>query len=82
MPLDYTKAPDAGAIATGSVNRADVVSAVERYLASKGIAVAASASSCGCSTPVKQSVVSNVAAEVVDQFLAKRGAPKGSGGYS
>jgi hypothetical protein len=61
---------------------------VERYLASKGIAVAASAapaaSSCGCSTPtpVKQSVVSNVAADVVDQFLAKRGGAKGSGGYS
>jgi hypothetical protein len=31
---------------------------------------------------VKQSVVSNVAADVVDQFLAKRGGAKGSGGYS
>jgi hypothetical protein len=60
-----------------------VVAAVERYLASKGVAVAASAPasgpSCGCShpEPVKSPVVSNVAAEVVDRFLAKRG-----GGYS
>jgi hypothetical protein len=87
MPLDYTKAPDAVA-ASATISRSDVVNAVERYLASKGIAVAASAapaaSSCGCSTPtpVKQSVVSNVAADVVDQFLAKRGGAKGSGGYS
>jgi len=81
---------------------------VERYLASRGIAVAPSttqpaapsaaqpaAHACGCSTPppqpaVRQSVVAGVAAEVVDRFLARRGAPPAgssgvpqkSGGYS
>jgi hypothetical protein len=82
-----------------AVDRAAVVSAVERYLASRGIAVSAPATtaapSCGCSTPatqspVQQSVVASVAAEVVDRFLARRGnVPAGSpggaqksGGYS
>src|ERR1051326_1995359 len=87
MPLDYTKAPSAATLGTaGPVSRAEVVSAVERYLTAKGIAVAAGASSgssCGCSTPapVKSSGLSNVAAEAVDRFLAQRGAGK-SGGYS
>jgi acetaldehyde dehydrogenase (acetylating) len=87
MPLDYSKAPDAGTMSAGggAINRAEVVSAVERYLASKGIAVsapAAAGSSCGCSTPapVKQGVVASVASEVVDKFLAQRGGGK-SGGY-
>jgi acetaldehyde dehydrogenase (acetylating) len=87
MPLDYTKAPSAATLGTaGPVSRAEVVSAVERYLTAKGIAVtagASSGSSCGCSTPapVKSSGLSNVAAEAVDRFLAQRGAGK-SGGYS
>ncbi|HTS64594.1 MAG TPA: aldehyde dehydrogenase family protein [Candidatus Acidoferrales bacterium] len=83
MPLDYRQAPDGGTIgaAGGSIDRSDVVAAVERYLATKGVAVASSGPSCGCSTPapVKQSVVSNIAAEVVDNFLSQRGK---SGGYS
>jgi hypothetical protein len=95
MPLDYDKAQDGPVTAAGSggaIDRAAVVSAVERYLASRGIAVAPSttqpaapAPSCGCSTPgppqpaVRQSVVASVAAEVVDRFLARRGtAPAGS----
>jgi hypothetical protein len=104
MPLDYDKAQDgpmpAAGDGAGAIDRAAVVSAVERYLASKGIAVstpaAAAAPSCGCShpapsqTPVHQSVVANVAAEVVDRFLARRGAAASgsqggsqkSGGYS
>ena len=89
MPLDYAKAPDNGSFpAGGTINRSDVVSAVERYLASKQIAVSAlsaPAASCGCSTPapMKQSVVGNLAADVVDKFLAKRGSgPVKSGGYS
>src|SRR5690242_952396 len=87
MPLDYTKPPSAATLGTaGPVSRAEVVSAVERYLTAKGIAVtagASSGSSCGCSTPtpVKSSGLSNVAAEAVDRFLAQRGAGK-SGGYS
>jgi hypothetical protein len=93
MPLDYDKAQDGPVAAVGSgsggaIDRAAVVSAVERYLASRGIAVATPAAavpSCGCSTPgapepaVRQSVVASVAAEVVDRFLARRGtAPAGS----
>jgi acetaldehyde dehydrogenase (acetylating) len=96
MPLDYDKAQDgpmpAATGGSGAIDRAAVVSAVERYLASRGIAVAppttqpaAAAPSCGCSTPaapqpaVRQSVVAGVAAEVVDRFLARRGtAPAGS----
>jgi len=86
MPLDYDKAPDGpmpAAGGSGAIDRAAVVSAVERYLASRGIAVAGTAAtpaaggSCGCSTPAKpmvqQSVVASVAAEVVDRFLARRG---------
>ena len=96
MPLDYDKAPNAPApsAGTGSIDRAAVVSAVERYLASRGIAVSGSAaSSCGCSTPtpqssVKQSAIPSIAAEVVDRFLSQRGAPsppagtKNPSGYS
>src|ERR1051326_8057930 len=82
MPLDYRQAPDGGAIsAGGSITRADVVSAVERYLSAKGMAVSAGAASCGCGTPapVKQGVVSNVAAQGVDQFLARRGGAQSGG---
>src|SRR3954453_20572126 len=41
MPLDYDKAPDSTSpvVAGGTVDRAAVVSAVERYLASRGMAV-------------------------------------------
>ena len=86
MPLDYHAAPSGQAPppAGGPIDRNAVVSAVERYLASRGIAVAASApasgSSCGCShTDPAASMVTNVAADVVDKFLASRGK---SGGYS
>ena len=44
MPLDYDKAPDSPCpppAAVGAIDRAAVVSAVERYLASRGIAVSA-----------------------------------------
>jgi acetaldehyde dehydrogenase (acetylating) len=100
MPLDYDKAQDGPMPATGggAIDRAAVVSAVERYLASRGIAVSApsapstpqaAAPSCGCSTPapqpsaVQQSVVASAAAQVVDRFLARRGAaPAGSQGGS
>ena len=51
MPLDYDKAQDGPMPATGgAIDRAAVVSAVERYLASRGIAVSlAAASSAGLS---------------------------------
>jgi len=90
MPLDYNAAPNAPAPPNlvGPVDRNAVVAAVERYLASRGIAVAASAggstspsagASCGCSHPAPAaSVAANVAASVVDKFLANRG----KSGYS
>jgi len=97
MPLDYDKAQDgpmpAASVSAGSIDRAAVVSAVERYLASRGIGVSggspSAAPSCGCSNPapaaVAHSVVASVASEVVDRFLARRGvapAPPASQGGS
>jgi acetaldehyde dehydrogenase (acetylating) len=96
MPLDYDQAPLAsvgGASVAGTVDRASVVSAVERYLASRGIggapasAPAATGGSCGCSTPnPAASMIESVAAQVVDRFLGKTvevpPAPSNSGGYS
>ncbi|HUA61950.1 MAG TPA: aldehyde dehydrogenase family protein [Verrucomicrobiae bacterium] len=95
MPLDINAAPKApGPPPPAPVDRNTVVLAVERYLASRGIAVAVTGgpsctTSCaGEPAPApKTGVVSNVAAEVVDRFLARRTpsgtpAPSGSqGGY-
>ena len=93
MPLDINQAPAGAPIQTGigPIDRNAVVAAVERYLESRGIAIGVSAvgggPSCGssCATPpasvstapVKQGIVSNVTAEVVDRFLARK---SGSGG--
>jgi len=83
MPLDYHAAPSTPTPGpVGPIDRNAVVAAVERYLASRGIAVAASSASCGCSQPAPAPAASsldNVAAQVVDQFLSARG--KG-GGFS
>jgi acetaldehyde dehydrogenase (acetylating) len=90
MPLDYNLAPNAPAPGpVGPIDRNAIVSAVERYLASRGMAVSASTApassgpSCGCShpAPATSSVVSSVSAEVVDRFLASR-SKSSSGGYS
>src|SRR5579871_326105 len=90
MPLDYNAAPTGpGPGVVGPVDRGAIVAAVERYLASRGIAVAVPASthSCSCDSPKPaeapkptQSVLGNVAAEVVDRFLSRRGG--GSQGFS
>jgi acetaldehyde dehydrogenase (acetylating) len=85
MPLDYDKAPTVSV--SGGVDRAAVVSAVERYLAARGVSTPAPAASCGCSTPnPTASVIESVAAEVVDRFLGKKTetppASSNSGGYS
>jgi acyl-CoA reductase-like NAD-dependent aldehyde dehydrogenase len=85
MPLDYHAAPN-GSVAgvAGPIDRNTVVAAVERYLASRGIAVAAadSGGGCGCSPPAPaapvSAVVNSVAADVVDKFLSNRG----KSGYS
>jgi acetaldehyde dehydrogenase (acetylating) len=89
MPLDINQAPAGQPIETGigPVDRNTLVAAVERYLSSRGIAVAAAAPSGGpscttsCAVPaVKEGVVSNVAAEVVDRFLARRSGGDSNGG--
>jgi acyl-CoA reductase-like NAD-dependent aldehyde dehydrogenase len=90
MPMDINQAP-AGPSAAGpaiGIDRNAVVAAVERYLSSRGAAVSPPApggpscsSSCALPAPaVTSSVVPNVAASVVDRFLARRGEP--SGGYT
>jgi acetaldehyde dehydrogenase (acetylating) len=75
MPLDYYAAPGphstGGARPVSSVDRNEVVAAVERYLASRGIAV--SAASCGCDPKVStSSSTSSIAANVVEKFLSRR----------
>jgi acetaldehyde dehydrogenase (acetylating) len=94
MPLDYNAAtyPAAGASSGGvAIDRTVVVAAVERYLASRGMAVAAPAPapggpSCSCDKEkpcqsAAQPAASNVAADVVDRFLARRGSGTPTGGY-
>lgn len=72
MPIDIDAAPAASAFACAApVDRATVVSAVERYLAARGFTTPA---------PPVTSSVDNVAAEVVDRFLAKKISPEPAGG--
>ena len=65
MPIDSKSAPGA----PGPIERSAVAAAVERYLASRGIPIAASAA------PVAQAPrpVASVVANVVDRYLASRG---------
>jgi len=90
MPLDINQAPSGAAVSGPAVGieRGAVVAAVERYLASRGAAPAAPASggpscdaSCAAPAAVKASTVPNVAAQVVDRFLARRSGDS-SGGYT
>src|SRR3984957_2842562 len=78
MPLDINAAPAAGAVVPAG--RAAVVAAVERYLAARGFAPPAPQT-----TPAQAIPAGNVAAEVVDRFLAKKenskGAAESAGGY-
>jgi hypothetical protein len=81
MPLDINAAPNGSAPGpAGPVDRGAVAAAVERYLSSRGIAVAQSAEATAAPA-VKSSVVSNVATQVVDQFLRRRGSGS-TGGFS
>ncbi len=90
MPLDYNAAPVLPVPGpVGPIDRGTVVAAVERYLASRGIAVAGPSGgpACACDTPPQPprttaSVVSNIAAEVVDRFLSRRGGSGPEGGFS
>jgi acetaldehyde dehydrogenase (acetylating) len=73
MPIDSNAAPGA----PGPIDRSAVTAAVERYLASRGISVAAPAVSAPPSTPVAQAPrpVSSVVSNAVDRYLASRRAP-------
>jgi acetaldehyde dehydrogenase (acetylating) len=96
MPLDYNAAsypPSGGTPSSGevSIDRQVVVSAVERYLASRGMAVASGAPapggpSCSCEgkkpgQPAPKPAPATASAEVVDRFLARRGSGTSAGGY-
>ena len=88
-------APAATAL-SGGVDRQTIVAAVERYLASRGVAVGGGSSpapggpSCfptpagpSCAQPVTASVTKNVTQQVVDKFLARRSdAGSQNSGYS
>ena len=92
MPLDYDAAASASTPGpVGPVDRGTVIAAVERYLASRGIAVTrrlraarpAPASPARDPPPHGHRVGSrNVAAEVVDRFLTRRGGSGAQGGFS
>ena len=89
MPLDYDAAPSSPSPSIiGPIDRGTVVAAVERYLASRGIAVAAPTSGPSCSRdtpsaakpiPQSTSATAGVAADVVDRFLARRGSGANGG---
>jgi acyl-CoA reductase-like NAD-dependent aldehyde dehydrogenase len=74
-PLDYDRAPAAG----GQFDRAAVTAAVERFLASRGVAAGAAAAA-QPRLPA-QSTIANIAADVVERFLTARG-PEGKTGFS
>jgi hypothetical protein len=85
MPLDYHAAPlgeglAGEVLAGGAIDRAAVVSAVERFLLSKGIAASAStrapaqAAEALWDRPTGLSaIIANITADVVNRFLAQRG---------
>jgi acetaldehyde dehydrogenase (acetylating) len=72
MPIDYNAAP--GAPAPVTIERSAVAAAVERYLASRGMPVAAPAASAPPSAPAPQPV-SFVVSNIVDRYLASRRVP-------
>ncbi len=89
MPLDYNAAPSPPESAVaGPIDRGTLVAAVDRYLAARGIAVAAPSGgpACGCDTakqaPIAPSAIPNIAAEVVDAFLSRRGLSGPPRGFS
>jgi acetaldehyde dehydrogenase (acetylating) len=77
MPLRYDSGGTAGLPAdSGAVNRAMLVAAVDRYLASRGIDAGSRAPQ--KETAVQRSVVENIAEQVVKELLS-RGGVTGSG---
>jgi hypothetical protein len=92
MPLDYTAAASSGVLAGealaggGGIDRAAVVSAVERFLLSKGIPLPAAApapapASTQAPSQVTESMIASITADVVSRFLAQRGGGNNPGGY-
>jgi len=56
---------------------------VERYLATRGIAVGQASVPAREPAPnPKSTVISDIAAEVVDKFLSRRGGSESGGGFS
>ena len=68
MPLDINAAPAVSALQPRRWTRRGGLRAVERYLAARGFSTAA----------LRTAAASNVAAEVVDRFLAKKETAKGA----
>jgi hypothetical protein len=87
MPLDYNAAtyPSSASAPAGdlAIDHSTVVAAVERYLASRGVAVPAASSgpTCSCQTKTAPAPSASPATSVVDAFLARRGGNSPSGGY-
>jgi acetaldehyde dehydrogenase (acetylating) len=87
MPLSYGPAQEAAPAADsgGAVNRAMLVAAVDRYLASRGIGAGARAAE--KQPAVARSVVEGIAEQVVRELLSRRGVTrsgpgeKGGNGY-
>jgi acetaldehyde dehydrogenase (acetylating) len=79
MPIDYNAAPGAaaGSPAPDAIERSAVAAAVERYLASRGIPVAAPGASGPPSAPAAPAPqpVSFMVSNVVDRYLASRRVP-------
>src|SRR5260370_24642329 len=86
MPLDYTAAPSGEALAGGGgIDRAAVVSAVERFLLSKGIPLPAAASapapaSTQAPPQVTESMIASITADVVSPPPPQRSGGHNPGG--
>jgi acetaldehyde dehydrogenase (acetylating) len=89
MPLDYDAAPLGEGLARealaagGAMDRAAVVSAVERFLLSKGIPLPAAASAVApapnpASAQVTESIIASITADVVNRFLTQRAGGSGA----
>jgi acetaldehyde dehydrogenase (acetylating) len=78
MPLDYNAAPLDGGLAGDALaggrdmDRAAVVSAVERFLLSKGIGLPMAAPRVTQAPAQVESIIADVTADVVNRFLAQR----------
>ncbi len=61
----------------GNIDHRTLVAAVEQYLASRGISVGGGAAAAPAPAPVASATIGGIAQDVVDRFLARRGAQAG-----